>query len=143
MLLTVLRLSTLKNEMRSSERFGLQRFQGSDDEIRFWTGMYSYKSLTILYSMFEKHVLKIHYIGSSYSHAKSPELDKCGPKRSIQPMDELFLTLMRLKLGSFEQDLAERFRVSESQVSRITNTWIDLLYRGFNLLTFGCQERKF
>ena len=119
------------NEMRSIERFGLQRFQGSDDEIRFWTGMYSYKSLTILYSMFEKHVLRIHYIGSGYSHTKSPESDKCGPKRLIQPMDELFLTLMRLKLGSLEQDLAERFRVSKSQVSRITNTWIDLLYRGF------------
>lgn len=35
---------------------------------------------------------------------------------------------MRLRLGLFEQDLAYRFAISQSSVSRIIITWINLLY---------------
>jgi hypothetical protein len=48
--------------------------------------------------------------------------------RVLPPIEELFMTLVRLRLGLFEQDLAYRFNVSQSTVSRITCTWINLLY---------------
>ena len=38
------------------------------------------------------------------------------------------MTLLRLRLGRMEQDLAHRFGVSQSTVSRVTTTWINLLY---------------
>ena len=37
----------------------------------------------------------------------------------------------RLRLGQFEQDLAYRFGVSQSTISRIVITWINLLYLQF------------
>ena len=43
-------------------------------------------------------------------------------------MDEFFLLLIRLRLGLFEQDIAYRFDISQSTVSRIIMTWTNLLY---------------
>ena len=39
--------------------------------------------------------------------------------------------LVRLRLGLLEQDLAYRFAVSQSTVSRIINTWINFIYLQF------------
>jgi len=43
-------------------------------------------------------------------------------------LEQLFLTLVRLRLDDPEQDLTIRFGLSQSCVSRITATWINLLY---------------
>ena len=40
-----------------------------------------------------------------------------GRKRSPPPLEEFVLTMVRLRLGLFEQDLAYRFGVSQSTVS--------------------------
>ena len=39
-----------------------------------------------------------------------------------------FLVLIRLRLGLMEQDLADRFEISQSTVSRIIITWINFLF---------------
>ena len=49
-------------------------------------------------------------------------------QRSLPPFEEFFMTLVRLRLGLVEEDLAHRFGVSQSTVSRITCTWINFLY---------------
>ena len=51
-----------------------------------------------------------------------------GRKRILPPMEEFFLVLVRLRLGLLEDDLAYRFGVSQSTVSRIIITWINFLY---------------
>ena len=50
----------------------------------------------------------------------------------------MFLTLVRLKLGLLEKDLAHRFRFSISQtlVSIIFNTWLNLFHIHFSSLKF-------
>ena len=49
--------------------------------------------------------------------------------RTLSPEEELFLCLVRVRLGLLERDLANRFNISTSQVSRIWVTWLDVLYR--------------
>jgi len=56
------------------------------------------------------------------------EKRKPGPSRKLSYLDEFLLVLIRLKAGLFFQDLADRFEISTSLVSRICNTWINLLY---------------
>ena len=40
-------------------------------------------------------------------------------------IDELFLTMTRLRLGLLEKDLADHFCISQQEVSEIFSTWID------------------
>ena len=44
------------------------------------------------------------------------------------------MTLVRLHQGHFERDLSNRFSISQSSVSRITTTWINLLYHSLKSL---------
>ena len=46
----------------------------------------------------------------------------------LDPIDQLFLTLVKLKLNLKLKDLAFRFGISPSVVSRYINTWICFLY---------------
>ena len=48
--------------------------------------------------------------------------------RSLSSMDELFLTLVKLRLNLMHNDLACRFRISKSTVSRIFHRWLDVLH---------------
>lgn len=49
------------------------------------------------------------------------------PPQSLQPIDEFFLFLMYLAAGLTERDLANRFSVHQSTVSRIIATWTNFL----------------
>ena len=49
-------------------------------------------------------------------------------RHALQPVDEFFLFLMYLALGSTEVDLADRFGIHPSTVSRIITTWTYYLY---------------
>ena len=49
--------------------------------------------------------------------------------RTLSLDDELLLTLMKLRMNSPNQDLAIRFAISPTSVSRIFTTWLMLLYQ--------------
>ena len=61
----------------------------------------------------------------------SRSLSKTGRSRALTPLEEFFLVLVRLSLGLLEKDLAYRFNVSVSTISRIWKTWIAFLYLQF------------
>ena len=67
---------------------------------------------------------------------------KPGRKRFLRPIDEFFMVMMRLRLGPLQEHLADIFRVSESTVSRIMNTWINFLYDNCkSLVTWPTREQ--
>ena len=70
---------------------------------------------------------------------KSPK--KFGPKRALSQKDEFLLTLMKLRLGSTNADLAQRFGISRSTVSTIFNTWVKILASELKCLIYNpCME---
>ena len=48
--------------------------------------------------------------------------------------DEFFLMLVRLRLGLKEHDLAHRFEISRTNISRIFLTWINYCYLRLGML---------
>ena len=50
-----------------------------------------------------------------------------GPQRSLSLPQEMLLTLMKLKLGLINEDLAFRFMVSVGTVSSVFITWVKLM----------------
>ena len=59
---------------------------------------------------------------------------KSKRKNSLLTENCLFLTLLRLRVGLPEQDIAFRFGISQALVSRILVTWISFLARDLSCL---------
>ena len=60
--------------------------------------------------------------------AETPSV-KRGQKRKLQLEEELLLTLMRLRLGLFVEDLAFRFKVSHSLVTQFFSNWVGFCHQ--------------
>ena len=54
-----------------------------------------------------------------------------GRSQALSSFNEFFLVLVRLRLGLLERDLAYRFKISVSTVSRICRTWVRFMYLRF------------
>ena len=70
----------------------------------------------------------------NYWHGSSQETrvkTTRGRRRKLTLIKEFFLVIIRLCLGSFEQDLGYRFGISQTTVSRIIVTWINFMYLQF------------
>lgn len=74
-----------------------------------YTGLPNYGAFLVVYEYAKK-----------FSTRKSKKLDS---------KDELLLTLVKLRLNPSTEDLALRFGISQTLVSRIFHTWLDCLYR--------------
>ena len=129
-------------ELNSLNRFSLRRFIGSDTDIQFWTGFYSSDALQYFVKyLVEPNLDKMRYWGSKNADI-GRRGDKCGPKRTLDHLDELFLTLVKLRQGSANADLAERFHVSEATVSRIFLTWVRFLEIVLTKIDIWVSKRK-
>jgi hypothetical protein len=128
-------------ELRESDKFLIRRFEGSDDDIKFWTGFPSYTSLMYFYNGFIlPNETKMKYWGT-----KSTDEDrefKTGMSRQLSPLDEMFLTLIKLKRASANEDLAERFKLSNKHVSSIFITWVNLMAASFRKFHTWLSRKK-
>ena len=82
------------------------RLAGSDDDIRFYTGLPNYPVFT---SSSSQLPLEFNYWGSDeLINADSRPLDeKRGPHRKLQLIDELFMVLYRLICNVLEKHVAD------------------------------------
>ena len=92
------------------------------------------KKLTSLYTGFPSHDVLMaffKFLGPSVDRlqvwgTKTKTQAKCRSK--LDPLNQLFMTLVKLKLDLNIQDIAMRFQISTSTVSRYFITWICFLY---------------
>ena len=68
------------------------------------------------------------------SKQKTSLLDKPGRKRKLALIDEFFAVLMRLCLGLLLEDVANRFGISSTTMSRHFITWVLFLAKELQLL---------
>ncbi|KAM9408135.1 uncharacterized protein KZ484_024280 [Pholidichthys leucotaenia] len=123
-----------------TQRFGLQRFAGSDRDICFFTRFASYKHLIRFWALIEPALPNmVTVIPTPRGNFTEPS---CSSTHSLQPIDELFMFLNYVALGSTQCDLAERYGVQQSTVNVIIITWSNFLYTILGSLMIWMPEEK-
>ena len=88
-------------------KFGIRTIEGNDDRTKFYTGLPSWAVFLHLFLFLA-----------------APASSSC--KLSLE--DEIYIALLRLRLGLLWEDIALRFDVTPSVVSRVFQKWLDLMY---------------
>ncbi|XP_068713587.1 uncharacterized protein [Montipora foliosa] len=109
-------------EQLALSKFGLERFSTDNDSIKFYTGFPTYQHIQDFYEFVRSAAETMTYCYASGERESRPGA------RTMQLIDELFMFLVRLKLGLFEKDLAHRFQICMSSISRKITTWCNFLY---------------
>ena len=100
-------LYELKKQLLNIE-ISRQAFSENDEKTKFYTGIPNFVLLTHVFNLVAPHV----------KHTSTNVLSQ---------FQEFLITLMKLKLNSPFQDLAFRFGISVSTVSRVFDKWIDAM----------------
>lgn len=123
------RIEYLENENnrlkmpKERHHFCIEDIQDNDKMISFYTGFVSYQVFSAFFEFLGPVVDNLNYWGS-----KEQVLQRRRRSRKLKPKNQLFLVLVKLKLNLKLNDMAYRFGVSTSQVSRYITTWICFLY---------------
>lgn len=107
---------------RLTSRFSVENFMYDDKEIFFYTGVQSYKLLIIIFRFVFKSE-KETTMGAVHQTGK-----RLRRKHKMTPLNEMFLTLIKLRRNYEYHHLAHLFLISQSAVARIFLTWVNLLY---------------
>ena len=94
---------------KSHVSFSQASFEYNDKQVRFSTGLPSYDTLMAIFS----HVSK--YLST-------------GPRRVLSEFDQLIMVLLKLRLNLMDQDIAYRFGVHQTTVSRNFRKVMNVLY---------------
>ena len=117
--------------------FQLERFIASDHEIRFYTGFPDYATFKGFFYYLSPACNSLIYYGYSNGTETvviSEEHKKSGRARTLSPEQELFMVLVGLRCGLLLEDVAHRFNLSLSHVSRIWVTWVNFLHQQLRIL---------
>lgn len=105
---------------REDSSFCMNNIKSESKWVRFYTGFDSYEHLT--------DFLGFLTADQKLCAGRIRKKTEVGPQSALSLEDQLLLVLTRLRLGLLLQDLAFRFRVSESTVSRYWLNWTELLH---------------
>ena len=108
------------------EKFGIEKFSRNADLVHFYTGFSSYDIFCSVFNVVEPTASNM--IRWSQVQRNKTIVTNAFREESLSIVDQFFMFLCRIRQGYFEEDLAQRFCVSQSTVSRIIITWTNYLY---------------
>ncbi|XP_050928033.1 uncharacterized protein LOC108900981 [Lates calcarifer] len=136
----VLKLRKRVEKLAVKQRFGIHRFAGSDRDIRLFTRFASYDHLMRFWALIEPSLpLMVSVTNAQRGAFTEPSTTAT---HSLQPIDEMFLFLNYLALGSEQQDLAERYGIQQSAVRQIITMWSNFLYIVLGSVKIWISEEK-
>ena len=116
----------LRAKVVESLNFCVDDIKGNDKWVSFYTGFQSYAVFQAFYHILLPAAENLNYYRSESAEVVKDKKDGHGRKMKMALQDQLFLTLLRLRL-TLREDLAFRFGLSLSTVSRLVTTWICFL----------------
>ena len=120
-----------ESELRGKKQDVHNKFTKTDKKVRTNTGLPNKSTLLSLFKFLEPKTNRMRYLEGSKkvicpattkNHPK-----KSGPEKKLCTLDELVLTLMKLRLDINFEFLADLLGVSQGTCSKIFNTWIKFL----------------
>lgn len=114
-------------EAQVDTSLSLKAVKNDSAKMKLFTGL-TYEQFLILFKFLGDSVYNLTYWDGK---GVAKESSRTGI-RKLQPEDEFFLTLVRLRRGYTLDTLAHFFGIAASTVSTIFSTWIQLLYCHFN-----------
>ena len=131
-----------------STLFTIEKSKNDNAAVKFYTGFPNFGSLNAVFEYFEPKLERMQYWrgpkstrNPDPSYQQTRTSSKPGPSRSLSHLEEFILVLMRLRVGLFMNDLADRFGISIGHASKIFTTWINFLFHELPLL-FPFQSQK-
>lgn len=115
-------------EQALKNKFGLQRFAGSDEDIKFYTGFESYAHLMSFWSQIQPGTQEVVRFTRVQSAIQKDDIPNIATIMCPQPIDEFFLFLTCLTMGLDPEYLAHRCDLPHSTIIRIIITWANFLY---------------
>ena len=128
-----LQLAELQTKHEKS-LFRLENIKDDNYQINLYTSFPNYNTLFYFYKNILESDAKVMRQWRSGESKDTYTEEKTGRSHKLPLLEQLFLTLVRLRLGLFEFDIANKFGISQSSVSRITATWINLLFHSLKSL---------
>lgn len=114
--------------------FSIETVKDNDKLLRFHTGFENYEVFSMVLD-FQGRATTAHLdYQNTEDLGEIKHKYKPGPSRALSVENEFFLVLCRLKVGLLEEDLSAIFRVCQSVVSQIVNTWIKFIFFRFKEL---------
>ena len=133
------KIDYLSTELKNykAREFTYDKIKDDSSAVKFYTGFPNSASFEAVLRYFEPKIKNMHYWTGSKTLDKDTSLQKSskpGRKRKLSLQQEFFMVLIRLKVGIFIQDIADRFDISPGHFSKIFTTWINFLYHDLPLL---------
>ena len=125
-------IHVLKQKVRSYEKKSNgDRILKNDSDVLFFTGL-DFRAIFLKLHEFVVPFVKrcwkgLHQVSKTVKRQFTASPKKFGPSRKLSSNDELLLTLMQLRLGLLNRDLANRFQISPTLCSQIFNGWLTAL----------------
>ena len=127
----------LKAELEFTKKtlFRIENITNNDSLISTYTGFSSYEILSAFFAFLGPSTGSLRYWGSTGKGERRR-------KTKLTPLNQLFLTLIKLRLDMPFSDLAHRFQISEATASRYFTTWVCLMYQQLREIDwFPCKEQ--
>ena len=101
---------------RPEKPFRVESISNDDNAISFYTSFSTYMYFMTCFTFLGEAV---HHLISQNSEARAERTVTSKMSTALTAKNEFFLVLCRLRCGLMEYDLAYRFKISQSTVSRI------------------------
>lgn len=117
-------LRSKMNTKAKPQHFRVELISSSDSLVKYYTGFVSFQLFSDFFDFLGEAVYSLNYWGESES--KTTRHRKRMP---LNPLNQYFLTLIKLRLNLGVRDLACRFGISTGLVSKYFTTWICFMYQ--------------
>jgi hypothetical protein len=116
--------------------FSIEDIKHNDTLVELYTGLQNFQVYEFLLNKLEPKTKNLQYYKGKRSERLKPYQcvpgrTKPGRKRKTSISTEFFIALCRLRQNLSQEDLAYRFKTTDSNISTILSTWLPFLRKEF------------